>query len=137
MIILFCFRYLLGYTEPNTFIVSAIFPSILIDSFIININLAQNFSSWRVIEIIDPTFLFISSSLDFVPKYNRGFWKIHYLSYLKGNFVNNYTTTKAFTLSYTLLQQEFEKVLVTSRHTVLLKQNIRDAFWNILRVIYM
>lgn len=66
-----------------------------------------------------------------MPKHNGGFRIIHHVSYPKGSLVNNEIVSQALTISYTLLQQIFDKVLGAEKHAVLLKQDVKDVFQNI------
>lgn len=125
------FSCLLGYTGLETLILSNNLPSALIDQLVIDNKLEENLASGRVIEIVNPVSPFISSPLGLVPKQNGGFQKIHHLSYPRGRLVNDYIADEISSLSYTLLQQIFDKVLAAGRHAILMTCDVKDAFRNI------
>lgn len=131
LVILLRFGCLLGYTGPNTFMLSSNLPSALIDPSVIDEKLSQDLSTRRVVEVVDPVSPFITSPLGLVPKHDGGLRKIHHLSYPKGTSVNDYIAAEASALSYTSLQRIFEKVLKAGRHSVLIKRDVKDAFQNI------
>ena len=131
LVMLSRFGCLLGYTAPETLILSSNFPSALIDPSVIDNKLAEDLSTGKVVEIIDPTSLFISSPLGLVPKHDGGLRRIHHLSYPIGSSVNDRIADEASALSYTSLQRIFSKVLAAGRHAVLIKRDIKNAFHNI------
>lgn len=137
LIIDFYFECLLGYTRVDTFMLLAYCFFGLIDPLIIDLKLAQNISNSKVMKIKDLTYLFISSFLGFVPKYNEGSQKIYHLSYPKNSSVNDYINTKSLTLSYTLLQQIFSKIIKARRDTVLRKRDVKDVFQNMHMASHM
>lgn len=103
LIIFVCFECLLNYTKVDMFMLLANLFFGLIDSLIIDLELAQDFSNGKVMKIEDFAYLFILSFLGFIPQYNGGSRKIYYLSYPKNSLVNDYISTKSSTLSYTSL----------------------------------
>lgn len=56
---------------------------------IINNMLIEDIQLCKVVFVLIPTTSFISLLLSLISKYNGGFKKIHYLSYLKKRFVND------------------------------------------------
>lgn len=111
--------------------------SVLIDLLGINEKLSQDLSTRRVVEVVDLVSSFISSSLGLIPQYDRDLQKIHHFFYPKDNSVNDCITAEAFALLYTSLQHIFEKVLKAGRHLVLIKQDVKNVFWNIPMTPYM
>lgn len=87
-------------------------------------------------EVENPFLRFISSPLGLVPKHDGGFRKIHHLSYSNGNSVNDYITEEASSLSHTSLHEIFNKVILASRHAVLIKRDIKDAFRIIKAIVF-
>lgn len=69
----FYFGCLLSYIKLDVFILLASLFSTLIEPLVINTNIVKDLSNGKANEIIDPISLFISSLLDFILKYNRGF----------------------------------------------------------------
>lgn len=111
------FGCLVGYTGPdNAFILPNNLPSALLDPEIINGKLIHDLNAGRVIEINHPSPPFISSPLGLVPKYDGGFRKIHHLPYPGGDSVNDYIAAEASSLSYSSLQDIFQKVIAGGRH---------------------
>lgn len=130
-LIIFYFGFLIDYKKPDTFISSGNLPSILIQLKVINQIIASDLVLSRIMIRDSPINHFISSPLSFVLKYNGHFKKIYHLSYSHGSLVNNFIASKAFTLSYSLLQNVFDHILVIRKHTVLIKQDIKNVFCNI------
>lgn len=126
LVMLLRFGCLLGYMGPEALILSSNLPSALIDQAVIDKKLAEDLHTKRVEEIINPTLPFISSPLILVPKHDGGLRRIHHLSYPRGSSVNDYIADEASSLSYTSLQQIFEKVLTAGRHAVLIKRDVKD-----------
>lgn len=127
-----CFGCLVGYEGPDAFILSKNLPSALIDPKIIDEKLTSDLRMARVLEVKIPSLPFISSPLGLVPKHDGGFWKIHHLSYPRGDSVNDHITQEACSLSYTSLQQVFKQIIAAGRFCVLIKRDVKDAFCNIL-----
>lgn len=82
---------------------------------------AKNLSMKKVVEITNFTFPFFFLSLSFILKYDKGLQKFHNLSHLRGCLIINYIVHEAFSLSYTLLQNIFQKILAISQHVILVK----------------
>lgn len=78
LVMLLYFDCLLGYTGPETMILSSNLPSALIEPSVIDHKLAQDLSMGRVIEITDPISPFISSPLGLVPKHDGSLRRIYY-----------------------------------------------------------
>lgn len=74
------------------------FFSASINLLVINAKLYQKIFIKKVVKVVNPIFLFISSFLDLIPKYNRSFSKIYHFFYLKSSLVNNCIAIKAFVL---------------------------------------
>lgn len=125
---LLCFGCLLGYTGPEMLILSSNLPTALIDEAVIDKKVAKDLHSRRMMQIINPIRLFISSPLGLVPKHDGDLRKIHHLSYPKRGLVNDHIADKVNSLSYTSLQQIFKKVLTARRYVVLMKQDLKEAF---------
>ena len=117
------FGCLLGYKEPDAFILSDNLPSALIDPSVIYDKLAHDLSIGSVVEVNNPAPPFISSPLGLVPKHDRGFRKVHHLSYPGGDFVNDYVADEASSLSYTPLHDILAKVLAAGRQFVMTKRD--------------
>lgn len=131
LVMLLRFGCLIGYEGPDAFIDSKSLPSALIQSDVIDANIANNLALGRIVQIPTPTEYSISSPLGLVPKYDGGFRKIHHLSYPRGSSVNDYIASEFSTLSYSSLQNLFAKIIAAGRHAVLIKRDIKDAFRNI------
>ena len=73
-----------------------------------------------------------------MPKLNKTFYYIYNLSLLKpclGLFVNT-TILKAYsTLTYSTVDEILALILLIRRGAVILKYNLKNAFWNILVAI--
>ena len=75
---------------------------------------------------------FIYSLLRLVPKYNGGFRRIHNLSYLRKNSVNDYIPDVYSTLEYTTFNEVITAVLTMGRGAILVKKDLLDTFRYIL-----
>lgn len=131
LVMLLRFGCLIGYERPDAFISSKILPSALIQPDVIDKNIARDLALSRITQVNPPTDHSISSPLGLVPKHDRGFRKIHHLSYPHGSLVNDFIAFKSSTLSYSLLRNVFEKIVVAGKGIVLIKRDIKDAFCNI------
>lgn len=137
LVILLWFRYLIGYQGLDVFIDSINLLFILIQSNIIDVKIISNLASRKTIQIDSPTKYFISSPLGLVPKYNSSLYKIHHLLYPFNSLINNYIIQKSLILFYLSLYNVFIKIIKAKRHLVLIKQDIKDAFWNIFIAPYI
>lgn len=122
----------LWYEGPlDAFIISDNLASALEEPAIIDKKLIKDLATSRVVEVTKPTSPFISSLLGLVSKHNEGWQKIHHLSHLQGNLVNNHIPDRARKLRYTRFQEIFKLVIQASRHCIILKRNVKDAFQNV------
>lgn len=131
IVMLLRFACLLGYKYPDAWILSKNLPLALLDLEIIDNKLAHDLKLGRVVEVKNPTYLFISSPLGLVPKHDGGFRKIYHLSFPNGSSVNDCIAEEACLLSYISLHDIFHKILVAGRHAALIKRDVKDAFQNI------
>lgn len=99
-----------------------------INLLVIDINLVQALSIKKIVEIINPTFLFISRFLSPILKHNNGLETIYPLLYLYSTSVYNHITNKSSISSYILLQKTFTRVLVSKKYTLSIKYNVKDMF---------
>ena len=84
------------------------------------------------VALVDPITLYIYSLLRLVLKYNKGLWRIHHLSYLKGCFINNYIPKKFSNIKYINIKEVYTKILVVGHSCIIIKKDIKDTFKNIL-----
>lgn len=124
------FRYLIGYKSLNAFIISTTQFFVLIQFNIIDQNLISDLALGKIIKIDTPINYSISSPLDLVSKYNRSPRNIYYLLYPYSSSVNDYITSKASTLFYSLLQNVFAQIVNIKKNVVLITQEVKDAFCN-------
>lgn len=115
LIILLRFGCLINYKRPDAFISSKNLLSALIQPDVIDKNIVHDLALSRIMQVNLLTDHSILSPLGLVPKHNRRFRKIHHYLYPHGSLVNNFIAFKSSTLSYLLLQNVFEKIVVAGK----------------------
>ncbi len=80
----------LGYEGPDAFIFSDNLESAIEDPTISEKKLQEDLASGRVTPVYQLSRPFICSLLSLVPKHDRGWRRIHHLSHLRGESVNDY-----------------------------------------------
>ena len=121
---------LLGYTGPETLLLSKNLPSATLDPDTITAKLRGDLQLGRVIRV-EPTFPYISSPLGLVPKHDGGLRRIHHLSYPRTRSVNCFIPEASSTLQYASFQDILDMVIQAGQGCTLVKKDIRDAFRNI------
>jgi hypothetical protein len=87
---------------------------------------------------IYPPEVICCSFLGLIPKPDRTFCYIYNLFSPKpcwGLFINTAILEAYFTLTYSTVDEILALILLTGREAVILKYNLKDAFWNILIAI--
>jgi ribonuclease HI len=121
---------LLGYTGPETFILSKNLQSATLDPDTITTKLYDDLQRGRVIRI-EPKFPYISSPLGLVPKHDGGFRRIHHLSHPRTHSVNFFILEAFSSLQYASFQDILDMVIQAGKGCILIKKDIQDAFRNI------
>ncbi len=122
----------LGYEgPPNAFILSDNLASALKNTAIIWKKLQEDLASGRVSAMQQPHPLFICSPLGLVPKHDGGWWRIHHLSHLRGESVNDYIPDGAGEMRYIRFQEVLQLVTNAGSHGIILKRDVKDAFRNV------
>ena len=120
----------LGYVGAQQLTLSQNLPSADADPDTITLGFTKDILLGRVLKVT-PSFPYISSSLGLVPKSNGGWRRIHHLSHSKHISVNDGIPDEAVHLKYASLQEVLDLVLSAGQGALILKQDIKDAFWNI------
>ena len=126
-----CFGALLGYTGPECYRQADNLRSAMIDPTIIDNNFVKELSLHRIKQISEDTFPLILSPLGLAPKNSGGFRRIHHLSFLYETSVNDFILKESTSLKYTTFHEILKLVLAASRHCIIIKRDITDAFRNI------
>lgn len=122
----------LGYEGPTIILIlSKNLSSILVDIKIIDKKLRNNLELQRVVEV-RPKWLFIYALLGLIPKDDEGYKKIHYLSHPVDRSVNNHIPNKAKEIGHYRFQDVLDIVIRRGSNCMIIKQNIKDAFMNIV-----
>ncbi len=122
----------LGYEGPlDAFILLDNLASALKDPPIIDKKLTKDLALGRVVEVeklIPPS---TSSPLGLVPKHDGGWRKIHHFLHLRGEPVNDHISDGEKKLRYMRFHEVLELVIQAGRDSIILKRDVKDAFWNI------
>jgi hypothetical protein len=121
---------LVGYNGPWQLIFSKNHDSALLEPYSITSALIEDLLIRRVV-LTTPGPSFICSPLAQVPKPGGKFRCIFNLSHPRGCSVNDYINKEDATLTYMKMAEIYTLVLAAGRHSVILKQDIKDTFCNI------
>ncbi len=122
----------LSYEGPlDAFILSDNLASALKDPAIIDKKLTENLALSRMVDIEKPTPPFVCSPLSLVLKHDGGWRRSHHLLYPRGESVNDHIPDGEGELRYTRFQKVLELVIQEGRDSIILKQDVKDAFKNI------
>lgn len=113
-------------------ILSENLASAMEDPSMIDNKLVEDLYLRRVVPILSPTGSFISSSLGLVSKYDGGFKQIHHLSHPKGRSVNDNISDGTRQLQYARFQKVRDLILRAGQLSIIMKRDVKDAFWNVL-----
>ena len=81
-------------------------------------------------------YLFISSLLGLVLKYNEGFYRIHHLSHPIKYSINNYIKKEYGILTYTTLADIIEIIVRIGRESLIMKKDVKKAFYIVLVIFH-
>lgn len=124
-----CFGAELEYKGLSTFILSDNLALALQNSTIIEKKLKKDLVSGRVTQVQDPsTPSFSYLPLGLVLKHDRGWRKIYHLSHPRSELANDYISNKASEMWYTRFQEVLQLVTKASRHSIILKKDVKDIF---------
>jgi len=121
---------MIGYLGPEQAYISPNLKSANLALGIMATRIAKDLSHGQIVESTTNS-PFISSLLGFVPKQDNSLRYIHHLSFLIRTLVNDGIPINASHLHYTTIIQIFALIVQASRHSVIIKCNIKDAFCNI------
>lgn len=121
------FGAMLGYTGPETLILSPNLPTAALHPEVMDEKIQSDLKRGRV-AIASPAFPFISSPLGFVPKPDGSWRKIHHLSFPEGRSVNDFISPEAAYIQYVSFEKVLQMVLAAGPGCTLLKRDMKDAF---------
>ena len=123
---------LLGYNGPeHRYLVSKNHSTAYISPNAIDSKLQSDLACNRVLKFEHPGERLTSSPLGLVPKKDRGFRRIHDLSYPRKSFINSFIDESYPAIHYPSIEDILHKIVKAGRHCIILKRDIKDAFRNI------
>lgn len=76
--------------------------------------------------------LYISLPLSLKPKLHGNWWQFHHLLYLQGSLINCHIPRNYGALEYTSIDNTIAILISLSRKTMMVNNNLSDAFCHIL-----
>ena len=98
---------------------------------IIDAKVASDLSTGRIWHA-HPQQPYICSPLGLVPKSDGGWRRIHHLSFPNSRLVNDSIPQEFGEIEYTTFDAITNDIVITGRGIVILKRDIKDAFWIVL-----
>ena len=125
------FSTLVSYEGSEKLITSENQQSVNLAPEIFDTQVQEDLARSRIV-LASPTLPWICSPLGLVPKHDGGFRRMHNLSHPPGISVNAHINDDYSSLKYTVVEDVLKIVTEVSWYSIILKQDIKKVFHNIL-----